>query len=104
MPYASLDWIALAPGIALWALALYLPLSLPLARLEEVLAAGSLPEGVQQLLLVVASLALALALGTLTELGLGLALGPGWASSLGLIAVVWGLFTAFASRAREDEE
>ncbi|EDY38925.1 conserved hypothetical protein [Cyanobium sp. PCC 7001] len=100
MPYTSVDWIALAPGIALWALALYLPLG----RLEQVLAAGSLPDGVQQLLLVVASLALALALGVLTELALGLALGPSWASSLGLIAVVWGLFTAFASRAREDEE
>ncbi|MFM9103751.1 MAG: hypothetical protein ACKOPS_21445, partial [Cyanobium sp.] len=37
-------------------------------------------------------------------LGLGWALGPGWAGSLGLIAAGWGLFTALASRAREDGE
>jgi hypothetical protein len=101
---AGPDWSALLPGIALWALALYLPLSLPLSRLEESLEASGLEPGLQQLLLVLASLALALAIGTLTCLALGWALGPGWASSLGLIAAGWGLFTALASRARGDGE
>ena len=98
------DWIALLPGITLWALALYLPLSLPLSRLEQTLAAGSLDGDLQQLLLVLASLALALAVGTLTDLALGWALGPGWATSLGLMAAGWGLFTALASRARNNGE
>jgi hypothetical protein len=98
------DWISLLPGISFWALALYLPLSLPLSRLEQALAAGSLDGDLQQVLLVLASLALALAIGTLTELALGWALGPGWASSLGLMAAGWGLFTALASRARQDGE
>lgn len=33
-------WLPLLPGIALWALALYLPLSLPLRVLEERLGAA----------------------------------------------------------------
>ena len=98
------DWSALLPGIALWALALYLPLSLPLGRLEERLQARGVEPQLQQLLLVLASLALALAVGTLTCLALGWALGPGWAGSLGMIAAGWGLFTALASRARGDGE
>lgn len=102
LPLAGPDWSALLPGIALWALALYLPLSLPLARLEQALAEGPLEPGLQQVLLVLASLALAL--GTLTDLSLGWALGPGWASSLGLMAAGWGLFTALASRARDSGE
>ena len=98
------DWSALLPGIALWALALYLPLSLPLSRLEASLETSGLEPQLQQLLLLLASLALALAIGTITTLGLGWALGPGWASSLGMIAAGWGLFTALASRARGDGE
>ncbi|MCP9775753.1 hypothetical protein KBY58_03890 [Cyanobium sp. HWJ4-Hawea] len=104
MPLTSPDWIPFLPGIALWALALYLPLSVPLARLEEVLAAGSLPEAVQQVVLVISSLLLALTIGVLADLALSWALGPDWASSLGLIAAGWGLFTALASRAREGGE
>ncbi len=104
LPLAGPDWSALLPGIALWALALYLPLSLPLARLEQALTEGPLDPGLHQLLLVLASLALALAIGTLTDLALGWALGPGWASSLGLMAAGWGLFTALASRARDNGE
>ena len=104
LPLASIDWIGLLPGIALWALALYLPLSLPLGRLEQALAAGSWPPLLQQVVLVGLSLLAAVAVGALTEIGLGLALGPSWASSLGLIAVGWGLFTALASRARGDGE
>lgn len=104
LPLAGPDWSALLPGIALWALALYLPLSLPLGRLEQVLAAGGLAPEVQQLILLLSSLALALAIGALTDLALGWALGPGWASSLGLMAAGWGLFTALASRARDSGE
>ncbi len=102
LPAVGPDWITLLPGISLWALALYLPLSLPLTRLEQALAEGSLDAELQQLLLVLASLALALAIGALTELALGWALGPGWATSLGLMAAGWGLFTALASRARDS--
>jgi hypothetical protein len=97
-------WIPLLPGTAFWALALYLPLSLPLGRLEAALAAGDLPEGLQQVVLVAGSLLLALAVGALTNLALGWALGPGWASSLGLIAAGWGAFTALASQARDSGE
>ena len=86
MPLTSPDWSPFLPGIALWALALYLPLSGPLGRLEEALAPGSLPSTVQQVVLVISSLLLALAIGVLADLGLSWALGPDWASSLGLIA------------------
>ena len=88
--------------MAFWALALYLPLSLPLARLEAVLAAGELPEAAQQLLLALSNLTLALAVGLATDLALSWALDPSWASSMGLIAAGWGLFTALASRAKND--
>ena len=37
-----LELSSLLPGTALWALALYLPLSLPLGRLEEALSQGPL--------------------------------------------------------------
>jgi len=97
-------WIPLLPGTAFWALALYLPLSLPLARLEAALASGSLPQPVQQLVLVTGSLLLALAVGGLVNLAVSWALGPGWASSLGLIAAGWGAFTALASQARDSGE
>ena len=104
MAVPSPDWLPFLPGMGLWALALYLPLSLPLARFEAVLASGTLPESAQQLLLAATSLLLALAVGVVVDLGLSWALGPSWASSMGLIAAGWGLFTALASRAREDQE
>lgn len=86
----------LLPGVALWALALYLPLSVPLARLEQALAKGPLEEGWQQLVLVTGSLLLALAVGLVVELVLSWALGPGWAGSLGLIGVLGGLILGLA--------
>lgn len=98
------DWSALAPGIALWALALYLPLSGPLGRLEASLAAGALPPALQQLLLVLSSLLLALAMGVLSVLVVSWALGPGWAGSLGLIAVLSGGFWMLASRSDSDRD
>jgi predicted ABC-type sugar transport system permease subunit len=98
VPTYGPDWSALAPGIALWALALYLPLSGPLGRLEASLAEGSLPPALQQLALVVSSLLLALAMGVVSVLVVSWALGPGWASSLGLLTVLAGGFWTLASR------
>jgi len=94
-------WRSLLPGIALWALALYVPLSLQLGRLEEELASGPLAGGGGEVLLAVGSLVLALVAGLAVDLLLGLSLGPGWASSLGVLAALWGPFLALASR-KED--
>ena len=91
------DWMPLLPGTALWALALYLPLSLPLERFEQALAESGLEEDLLQLALVVASLALALAVGAVTNLFLAWILGPGWGSSMGLIAVLAGLVLTLAN-------
>jgi len=104
MPLALLlsDWLELLPGITLWALALYLPLSLPLGRLEQGLQASPLDGVSQQVLLVLTSLGLALIAGVAMELLLCWALGPGWASSLGLMAVLAGVGWSLASR-RDSE-
>ncbi len=99
LPEPSLSvLLPLLPGIALWALALYLPLSLPLRVLEERLGAADVPESLQGVLLVLISLITALGAGLLMELLLGWALGPGWGASVGLVAALWGLFGALASR------
>ncbi|MCP9849533.1 hypothetical protein [Cyanobium sp. Morenito 9A2] len=95
------DWSPLLPGTALWALALYLPLSAPLARLEQALGEGPLDERLQQVTLIVSSLLLALVVGLITDLVLSWALGPAWASSLGLMAVLASLLWALADRSRE---
>ena len=91
------SWTLLLPGSALWALALYIPLSVPLGRLEEALAAAELAEDLQQTLLIGASLLLALVVGVGVNLGLGWALGPGWGTSLGLMAALYGLFWGLAA-------
>ena len=46
------SWTLLLPGSALWALALYIPLSVPLARLEEALSTAGLSEESQQVVLI----------------------------------------------------
>lgn len=92
------DWSVLLPGTALWALALYVPLSAPLARLERALAEGTLPDNQQQLVLVLSSVLLALGVGGLTNVGIGWALGPSWGTSLGLMAALAGLFWSLADR------
>ncbi len=97
-------WPSLLPGIALWALALYLPLSLPLQRFEESLASGPLAPQAQQIVLVLGSLALALAVGVVVNIVLCWSLGPSWAASLGLMAVLAGLFWSLASRRDEGSD
>jgi len=97
-----LDWSSLLPGTALWALALYLPLSVPLRRLEAALAEGTLSEGLRQIALLLSSVALALAVGALTQLALSVLLGPSWGASLGLMAVLAGAFWSLASRSQDD--
>ena len=86
------SWALLLPGSALWALALYLPLSAPLSRLEEALAEGPLDEGSQLVALVVSSLLLALGAGVVINLVLGWAQGPGWGTSLVLVPALNGRF------------
>ncbi len=97
-----LELSSLLPGTALWALALYLPLSLPLARLEEALSQGPLPEGLRQIVLLLSSVMLAFAVGGITQLGLSWVLSPSWAASLGLMAVLAGAFWTLASRRDES--
>ncbi|CAK6695649.1 MULTISPECIES: hypothetical protein [unclassified Synechococcus] len=97
-----LELSSLLPGTALWALALYLPLSLPLARLEEALTQGPLPEGLRQIVLLLSSVMLAFAVGGITQLGLSWVLSPSWAASLGLMAVLAGAFWTLASRRDES--
>ena len=46
----------------------------------------------------VAKVVLALVAGLAVDLLLGWTLGPGWASSLGVLAALWGPFLALASR------
>jgi hypothetical protein len=96
------SWTLLLPGSALWALALYIPLSAPLHRLEAALAATQLAEDLQQTLLISASLALALGVGVVVNLSLGWALGPGWGTSLGLMAALYGLFWGLAASRDAD--
>ena len=84
-------------GGMFWALALYVPLSAPLSRLESSLEASKLPESLRQPTLVISSLLLALAFGVVTQLGLSWVLGPGWASSLGIVAVGWSALLVLAN-------
>ena len=84
-------------GGLLWALALYVPLSAPLSRLESSLEESKLPESLRQPTLVISSLLLALAFGVVTQLGLSWVLGPGWASSLGVVAVGWSALLVLAN-------
>ena len=85
-------------GALLWALALYLPLSAPLSRLEASLETSTIPENWRQGLLILSSLLLALAVGLSTQLGCSWALGTGWASSLGVVALGWSLLLVFTNR------
>ena len=85
-------------GALIWALALYLPLSAPLSRLEASLETSTIPENWRQGFLILSSLLLALAVGLATQLGCGWVLGTGWASSLGVVALGWSLLLVFTNR------
>ena len=84
-------------GGLFWAIALYLPLSAPLSRFEASLESSPLSAPWRQAALVISSLLLALAFGVVTQLGLSWVLGPGWASSLGIVAVSWSALLVLAS-------
>lgn len=60
-------------------------------------------ERLQQVALILSSLALALVVGLLTDLAVSWALGPAWASSLGLMAVLAGLFWSLANRENDQD-
>jgi protein-S-isoprenylcysteine O-methyltransferase Ste14 len=69
-----------------------------LTPLERSLATGALAPVAQQVLLVAAGVVLALLAGLVSEILLSWILGPDWASSLGLMAVLAGLFWSLAAR------
>ena len=78
-------------GALLCAIALYVPLSGPLSAFEASLSDSPLSDKWRQITLVISSLLLALGVGVVTQLIASWALGPGWASSLGFIAIGWSL-------------
>ena len=85
-------------GALLWAIALYIPLSAPLTRLEASLEASQIPLHWRQTALILSSLLLAVAVGVLAQLLTSWALGPGWASSLAAIAIGWSLLLIAVNR------
>ena len=85
-------------GALLWAIALYIPLSAPLAAFETSLADSPLPQLWRQIALVTSSLLLALVVGLVTQLVACWALGPGWASSLAVICIGWSLLLVAFNR------
>ena len=85
-------------GALIWAVALYVPLSAPLSRLETSLETSTIHEDWRQGILIFSSLLLALAVGLATQLGFSWALGPGWASSLGVVILGWSLLLTLTNR------
>ena len=85
-------------GALIWAVAFYVPLSAPLSRLETSLETSTIPEDWRQWILIFSSLLLALAVGLATQLGCSWALGPGWASSLGVVILGWSLLLTLTNR------
>ncbi|AII42193.1 MAG: hypothetical protein VX069_07030 [Cyanobacteriota bacterium] len=89
-------------GALFWALALYIPLSGPLARFEKSLDASPVPESGRQAVLIASSLLLAMAVGLVTQLMFSWTLGPGWASSLALIGIGWSLLLLLSDNGQEN--
>ena len=89
-------------GALLWAIAFYVPLSGPLSAFEASLSDSPLSDKWRQIALVISSLLLALVTGVVTQLGFSWALGPGWASSLGVVAVGWSVLLIFANTGKDD--
>ena len=69
--------------------------------LESSLEDGGLPDSLRQQVLIISSLGLALVIGMGTQLGFSWALGPGWASSLGVVAVGWSVLLIVASGGKD---
>ena len=89
-------------GALFWALALYIPLSGPLARFEKSLESSPLPESGRVAALIASSLLLAMGVGLVVQLIFSWTLGPGWASSLALIGIGWSLLLLLSSSGRDD--
>ena len=89
-------------GALFWALALYIPLSRPLARLDESLQQNGLADQWRQISLIGSSLLLAVAVGLVVQLLFSWMLGPSWASSLALIAIGWSLLLLLSSSAKGE--
>ena len=90
-------------GAVFWALALYIPLSGPLARLEESLKDSALTDGVKQTVLVGSSLMVALVSGVLAQLVFSWILGPEWGSSLALIGIGWSLLLVISDSGKTEK-
>ena len=89
---------ALWRGALFWALALYIPLSGPLGRLEDSLGNSSIKDQWRQLILVTSSLLVALVTGLITQFALTWTLGPGWGSSLAIIGIGWSLLLGLSNQ------
>ena len=89
-------------GALFWALALYIPLSGPLARLERSLEESPLTDGVRQAVLIGSSLLVALVSGLLSQLAFSWFLGPEWGSSLALIGIGWSLLLVVSDSGRSE--
>ncbi len=87
-------------GALFWALALYIPLSGPLGKLETSLGDMALSQNITQALLILSSVLLALAVGMVMELLVSWTLGPGWGSSLALIGIGWSLLLVVTESGR----
>ena len=103
LPLSIRHSINVASCSALWALALYIPLSAPLGRLEAELSGTGLSESLQTTILVLSSLLMAAAIGLISQIAMSWALGPSWGASLGLMAVLSGAFWSLASRRDQDD-
>ena len=89
-------------GALFWALALYIPLSGPLGRLEASLGDSALSQNIAQAVLILSSLLLSLAVGLVMQLVMSWTLGPGWGSSLALIGIGWSLLLVVADSGRSE--
>ena len=90
-------------GALFWALALYIPLSAPLSRLEESLEDSPLTAGVRQTVLIGSSLLVALVSGLLAQLVFSWILGPEWGSSLALIGIGWSLLLVISDSGKSED-
>ena len=91
-------------GAVLWAIALYIPLSGALAPFEAGDREGQPMQRRLQIILIICSLLLSLTVGLVTQLTASWVLGPGWSSSLAVIAIGWSVFLIAADREANRED